>query len=192
MTIDRDQVIAHERQLSRCGVRHAALFGSVTRKQVGPGGASRSVRLCRNDAIPRRPTRRQRRCREPRETQADGATLRGARPGLCVLSADQYTRQHPRRLAIRHRHEGKGVRGGPADFYTVAPLPRDYFGGGATPAAGRAKTTSELPWRAITGAGNVYRHDYGNVAEAIVWRTVQRSLVSLLAAVESQIGRLSN
>jgi uncharacterized protein with HEPN domain len=50
----------------------------------------------------------------------------------------------------------------------------------------------ELPWRAIMGAGNVYRHDYDNVAEDIVWRTVRRSLVLLLAAVESGIARLSD
>jgi uncharacterized protein with HEPN domain len=33
-----------------------------------------------------------------------------------------------------------------------------------------------LPWRAIMGAGNVYRHDYDNVAEDQVWRTVNESL----------------
>jgi predicted nucleotidyltransferase len=40
MTIDRDQVIAtlraHERELRQRGVRHAALFGSVARKQARP------------------------------------------------------------------------------------------------------------------------------------------------------------
>jgi uncharacterized protein with HEPN domain len=46
-----------------------------------------------------------------------------------------------------------------------------------------------LPWRAIMGAGNVYRHDYDNVAEEIVWRTVQQSLAALLAAVESELAR---
>lgn len=45
----------------------------------------------------------------------------------------------------------------------------------------------ELPWRAITGAGNVYRHDYDNVAEEIVWRTVQNNLAPLLAAVEREL-----
>jgi uncharacterized protein with HEPN domain len=30
---------------------------------------------------------------------------------------------------------------------------------------------TELPWRAIMGAGNVYRHDYDNVAAEYVWRT---------------------
>lgn len=33
-----------------------------------------------------------------------------------------------------------------------------------------------LPWRAILGVGNVYRHDYDNVAEEFVWRTVQHGL----------------
>ncbi len=37
----------------------------------------------------------------------------------------------------------------------------------------------ELPWRAIMGMGNVYRHDYDNVAAEFVWRTVQNSLQSL-------------
>jgi len=37
------------------------------------------------------------------------------------------------------------------------------------------------------GAGKVYRHDYDNVAEEIVWRTVQQNLAPLLAAVESEL-----
>jgi uncharacterized protein with HEPN domain len=45
----------------------------------------------------------------------------------------------------------------------------------------------EIPWRAIMGVGNVYRHDYDNVAEEFVWRTVQHSLAPLLAVVESEI-----
>lgn len=48
----------------------------------------------------------------------------------------------------------------------------------------------ELPWRAIMGIGNVYRHDYDNVAEELVWRTVNQSLEPLLIAVESEIARL--
>src|SRR5215472_11477270 len=50
----------------------------------------------------------------------------------------------------------------------------------------------ELPWRAIMGAGNVYRHDYDNVAEEIVWRTVQNNLASLLVAVEAELARFTN
>jgi len=45
---------------------------------------------------------------------------------------------------------------------------------------------------AQNGAGNVYRHDYDNVAEDIVWRTVQRGLIPLLAAVEGEIARLAD
>jgi uncharacterized protein with HEPN domain len=44
-----------------------------------------------------------------------------------------------------------------------------------------------LPWRAIMGAGNVYRHDYDNVASDYVWRTVNKSLAPLLAAVLAEI-----
>ena len=32
----------------------------------------------------------------------------------------------------------------------------------------------ELPWRAIMGAGNVYRHNYDNVLETYVWRDPSR------------------
>jgi uncharacterized protein with HEPN domain len=49
---------------------------------------------------------------------------------------------------------------------------------------------SDLPWRAIMGAGNVYRHDYDNVAEAFVWRTANHGLEQLLAVVESEIAGL--
>jgi uncharacterized protein with HEPN domain len=48
----------------------------------------------------------------------------------------------------------------------------------------------ELPWRAIMGIGNVYRHDYDNVAEEFVWRTVNQSLEPLLIVIESEIARL--
>jgi uncharacterized protein with HEPN domain len=30
-----------------------------------------------------------------------------------------------------------------------------------------------LPWREIRDAGNLYRHSYDNVVEAIVWKTVK-------------------
>ena len=48
----------------------------------------------------------------------------------------------------------------------------------------------ELPWRDIMGSGNVYRHDYDNVAEEAVWHTVHHSLDPLLAVVEDEITRL--
>jgi uncharacterized protein with HEPN domain len=48
----------------------------------------------------------------------------------------------------------------------------------------------ELPWRAIMGVGNVYRHNYDTVAEEYVWRTVHESLPALLAVIEVEIGWL--
>jgi uncharacterized protein with HEPN domain len=48
----------------------------------------------------------------------------------------------------------------------------------------------ELPWRAIMDVGNIYRHDYDNVAEAFVWRTVRHNLEPLLAAIEQGIAAL--
>jgi uncharacterized protein with HEPN domain len=45
----------------------------------------------------------------------------------------------------------------------------------------------ELPWRAIMGSGNVYRHNYDNVAEAFVWRTVHDSLPPLSAVVRQEL-----
>ena len=49
---------------------------------------------------------------------------------------------------------------------------------------------SELPWRAIMGLGNIYRHDYDNVAREIVWRTLQQTLGPLLEVVEKEIAAL--
>jgi len=49
----------------------------------------------------------------------------------------------------------------------------------------------ELPWREIMGVGNIYRHNYDNVAEEFVWRTAQHSLAALLAAVEREIADLN-
>lgn len=49
-----------------------------------------------------------------------------------------------------------------------------------------------LPWRALMGVGNVYRHNYENVAEDQVWRTVHESLPALLEAVSHEIDRLGD
>jgi uncharacterized protein with HEPN domain len=47
----------------------------------------------------------------------------------------------------------------------------------------------QLPWRAIMDVGNVYRHDYDDVAEEFVWRTVNQSLDPLLIVVIEEIER---
>ena len=49
-----------------------------------------------------------------------------------------------------------------------------------------------LPWRAIRNSGNVYRHNYDNVAEALVWDTVQKHLPALLSVIEEEIARLGS
>jgi uncharacterized protein with HEPN domain len=45
-----------------------------------------------------------------------------------------------------------------------------------------------LPWRAIMGAGNIYRHNYDNVAEMMLWRTVTSGIEPLLIAVREELG----
>ncbi len=50
---------------------------------------------------------------------------------------------------------------------------------------------AHLPWRAIMDVGNVYRHDYDNVSEDLVWRTVQDRQPDLVAAVEAEIAATS-
>jgi len=49
----------------------------------------------------------------------------------------------------------------------------------------------DLPWRAIMGVGNVYRHDYDNVAEEFVWR-MQHSLPALMVVIADEIARLGD
>jgi uncharacterized protein with HEPN domain len=49
---------------------------------------------------------------------------------------------------------------------------------------------STLPWRAIRDAGNVYRHSYDNVVEAIIWQTLQEDLEPLLAVVIAEIAEI--
>jgi uncharacterized protein with HEPN domain len=47
----------------------------------------------------------------------------------------------------------------------------------------------DLPWPSMAGAGNVYRHDYDQVRERIIWRTATIEIPILLAAVESELAR---
>jgi len=46
-----------------------------------------------------------------------------------------------------------------------------------------------IPWKQIAGAGNIYRHDYEDVAAQLVWDTVHRALPALKSVVEQEIGR---
>jgi uncharacterized protein with HEPN domain len=46
-----------------------------------------------------------------------------------------------------------------------------------------------IAWKQMAGAGNVYRHDYEDVAAEFVWDTVQRALPPLREVVEVEITR---
>jgi uncharacterized protein with HEPN domain len=44
-----------------------------------------------------------------------------------------------------------------------------------------------IAWKRMAGAGNVYRHDYEDVAANYVWDTMQNDLPSLRAVVEDEL-----
>ena len=44
-----------------------------------------------------------------------------------------------------------------------------------------------IAWRQMAAAGNVYRHDYEDVAAQFVWDTVQQALPPLKAAIEEEL-----
>jgi uncharacterized protein with HEPN domain len=48
---------------------------------------------------------------------------------------------------------------------------------------------SSIAWKRMAGAGNIYRHDYEDVAARYVWATVQRDLPSLRAIVVNELER---
>jgi uncharacterized protein with HEPN domain len=48
-----------------------------------------------------------------------------------------------------------------------------------------------IPWKDIAGAGNIYRHDYEDVAPQYIWDTIRIALPPLRAIVESEIKQLS-
>jgi uncharacterized protein with HEPN domain len=48
----------------------------------------------------------------------------------------------------------------------------------------------EIPWKQMAAAGNVYRHDYEDVAARYAWNTVQRDLPPLRAAILHEIDAL--
>jgi uncharacterized protein with HEPN domain len=46
-----------------------------------------------------------------------------------------------------------------------------------------------IPWKDMAGAGNVYRHDYEDVAARFVWETVKRESPSLRSVIEQELVR---
>jgi uncharacterized protein with HEPN domain len=49
-----------------------------------------------------------------------------------------------------------------------------------------------IAWKQMAAAGNVYRHNYEDVAARFVWETVQQALPPLRAVVEEEIARLQS
>jgi uncharacterized protein with HEPN domain len=47
-----------------------------------------------------------------------------------------------------------------------------------------------ISWKQMAGAGNVYRHDYEDVAAQFVWDTVQHALPPLRNVIEAEIAHL--
>ena len=50
----------------------------------------------------------------------------------------------------------------------------------------------EIDWAAISAAGNVYRHEYEGVDEALIWHTVQHGLADLRRVCDEEFGRLQS
>lgn len=48
----------------------------------------------------------------------------------------------------------------------------------------------DIKWAAIAAAGNVYRHEYSSVNEAIIWVTVDKHLEPLRVMAEKELARL--
>ncbi len=44
-----------------------------------------------------------------------------------------------------------------------------------------------IGWKQMAGAGNIYRHDYEDVAAEFVWETVERALPPLRAVIEAEL-----
>ncbi|MGY3031862.1 uncharacterized protein with HEPN domain [Bradyrhizobium sp. USDA 4354] len=47
-----------------------------------------------------------------------------------------------------------------------------------------------IAWRQMAAAGNVYRHNYEDVAAHFVWETVQQALPPLRKVIEEEVARL--
>jgi uncharacterized protein with HEPN domain len=48
----------------------------------------------------------------------------------------------------------------------------------------------EVPWEKIKASGNIYRHEYDNVAPVMLWNTVDSALDDLERAVRNELQAL--
>jgi uncharacterized protein with HEPN domain len=46
-----------------------------------------------------------------------------------------------------------------------------------------------IGWKQMAGAGNIYRHDYEDVAAEFVWETVAQALPPLRGVIEAELKR---
>lgn len=49
-----------------------------------------------------------------------------------------------------------------------------------------------IPWKQIAGSGNIFRHDYEDVLEKIVWDTVHGALSPLEDVVNKELEKFKN
>ena len=52
------------------------------------------------------------------------------------------------------------------------------------------KRHPNIIWSQMAGAGNIYRHDYLDIRDDVLWKTVHEYLPPLLAVVEQELKRL--
>lgn len=48
----------------------------------------------------------------------------------------------------------------------------------------------EIDWTAVAAAGNVYRHEYDGIEEALIWHTAHRDLAALRQVAQEELRRL--
>ena len=45
----------------------------------------------------------------------------------------------------------------------------------------------EIPWKQVAGSGSIYRHNYENVQELRIWKTIHEALPPLRAVVDAEL-----
>lgn len=45
----------------------------------------------------------------------------------------------------------------------------------------------EIPWKEVAGSGSIYRHNYENVQELRIWKTIHEALPPLRVVVDAEL-----
>jgi hypothetical protein len=96
------------------------------------------------------------------------------------------------RERVRRRHDIADVRGRPADALCSHEMPRDHFRGITATAGLREAATSGDSLAGDRRSGNIYRHDYEDVAAGRIWQTVKSSLAPLRVAMVRELEALDD